>query len=68
MQPSYAPSHRTTAYQTSGELMDHDSRVKQFTVLKYHVTCNNKCAHRSQEHKITCGKTLGGAALQSTPP
>ena len=68
MQPSGFPSDRTTAYQTSGVLVDPDSREKQFTVLRYHVTCNNKCAHKSQEHKITCDKVLGGAAFPSTPP
>ena len=30
-----------------------DSRKKQFIVLRYHVTCNNKCAHKSQDHKNT---------------
>jgi len=39
MQPSYVSSHRTTAYQTSDALVDPDSREKQFTVLRYHVTC-----------------------------
>ena len=68
MQPSCAPSHRTTTYQTNDALVDPDSREKQFTVLSYHVTCNNRYAHKSQEHKITCGKALGGAALPSTPP
>ena len=61
MEPFCAPSHKTTAYQTSDVLVDPDSREKQFTVLSYHVTCNNKCAHKSQEHKITCGKALRGA-------
>jgi len=28
MQPSYFPTHRTTAYQTSGALVDPDSREK----------------------------------------
>jgi len=68
MQPSCVPSHRITANQTSGVLVDPDSREKQFTVLRYHVTSNNKCTHKSQEHKITCGKALGVAALPSTPP
>ena len=66
MQLSCAPSHRTVAYQTSDVLVDPDNREKQFTVLRYLVS-NNRCAHKSQEHKITCGKTLGGAALPSTP-
>ena len=68
MQPSCAPSHKTTAYQISGELVDPNSREKQFTVLRYHVTCNNKYAHRSQEHKVTCGKAPGGADFPSTSP
>jgi len=55
MQLSFAPSHKTTAYQTSDALVNSDSREKQFTVLRYHVTYNNRCAHKSQEHKITCG-------------
>jgi len=68
MQSFCAPSHRITAYQTSGVLIDHRSREKQFTVLRYHVTCNNRCAHKSQEQKITCDKAFGGTALPSIPP
>ena len=57
-----------TTYQTSGALVDPDSRETEFTVLRYHVTSNNKCTHKSQEHKITYGKALGVAALPGTPP
>jgi len=55
MEPSCAPSYKIVTYQTSVVLVDPDSREKQFTVLKYHVTCNNRCAHKLQEHMITCG-------------
>ena len=68
MQPSCALSYKITAYQTNDALVDPDSREKQFTLLRYHVICNNRCVHKSQEHKITCGKALGGAALSSTSP
>jgi len=68
MQLSCAPSHWTAAYKTSDALEDPDSKEKQFTVLRYLVTCNNWCVYKSQEHKNMCGKALGGAALPSTPP
>jgi len=37
MQTSCAPSHKTTAYQTSGVLVDPRSRENQFIVFRYHV-------------------------------
>ena len=52
-------------YQTSDALVDPDSMEKQFTVLRYHVTCNNGARINN---KIMCGKALRGAALPSTPP
>ena len=67
IQPSCSPSHRTTAYQTNDALVDPGSKEKQFIILRYHVTCNNRCAHKSQEYKITRGKARGGAILPSTP-
>jgi len=50
MQPSCTPSHKTTAYQTNDALVDSNSRDKQFTLLRYHVTYNNMSAHN---HKNT---------------
>ena len=44
MQLSCASSPRTAAYQTSDALVDPDSREKQFTVLRYHVTSKKERA------------------------
>ena len=59
----------TTAYQTNVAFVDPESKEIQFTVLRYHITCNNKCAHKSQEHKITCGiQTHKGSPFQAHLP
>jgi len=63
------PSHMTAAYQISDALVDPDRREKLFIILRYHVTCNNRCAHKSQEHKNTCGiQTHKGSPFQAHLP
>ena len=66
MQLSRTPSHRTTAYQTSDALVDHDSREKQFTVLRYHV---HVIIGARIDNKITCGiQTDKGSPFQAYLP